>query len=149
MFGFFLVFLVLFFKRVREDAISATKLFSSIVVLLCINISISTSWLCKLYKIYFAALHVTGSVIPLVPDLQSLSQMIFNTETFVSLQEQQIMMVQLNVGQCINVQSHCVVVFRPVTGFIDRRCRQSDFHPISNTWNLRFSGLFVLICVLI
>lgn len=56
--------------------------------------------------------------------------MISNTETFVLLQDQQITMVQLNVGQCIYVQLHCVIVFRPVTGFIedtDAGCSHSDF----------------------
>lgn len=46
--------------------------------------------------------------------------MILNTGTLVLLQDWQLMMVQLNVGQCINVQPHCVVVFKPVRGPVDR-----------------------------
>lgn len=100
-------------ERVRENAMCTTNLFSTIVVLLYINIAISTSGLCKLYIICFPT---TCSVVPPLPDLQSLSQMILNTGTLVLLQDRQIMMVQLNVGQCINVQPHCVAVFRPVRG---------------------------------
>lgn len=83
-------------------------------------------------------------------------QMISNTESFVLLQDRQITMVQLNVGQCIYVQPHCVIVFRPVTGFIedtDQGCSHSDFLHIGRERGPQvsigsFPSLFVTISVL-
>lgn len=65
----------------------AANPFSTVVVLLYINIAIFTSGLCKLYVIYFAHFPTACSVVPPLPDLQSLSQMILNTGTLVLLQD--------------------------------------------------------------
>lgn len=79
--------------------------------------------------------------------------MISNTETFVLLQDRQITMVQLNVGQCIYVRPHCVVVSKPVTGFIedtDQGCSHSDFLHIRKQGreDLRFLKAAFQVCLL-